>query len=48
MIVPHPLEQSRSQLGPTYPKLVEFLERAHARPAYQRAEAAGGPFTLIG
>ncbi len=26
------------------PKLVQFLERIHARPAYQRALAKGGPF----
>lgn len=46
----YPIEAAvgRAGLGPTHPKLVEFLERIHARPAYQRAEAAGGPFTLIG
>ena len=28
------------------PHLKRFLERIHARPAYQKALAAGGPFTL--
>lgn len=28
--------------------LVNFLERIHARPAYQRALAKGGPFDLLG
>jgi glutathione S-transferase len=30
------------------PNLKKFLERIHARPAYQRALAQGGPFDLMG
>ena len=29
-----------------WPRLVDFLERIHARPAYQRALARGGPYRL--
>ena len=31
-----------------YPKLGAFLERIHARPAYQRALEKGGPLKIIG
>ena len=31
-----------------HPQLAGFLQRIHARPAYQRALAQGGPFTLAG
>ncbi len=43
-----PLEAAaaRAGLGAAHPKLMAFLSRIHARPAYQRALAAGGPFTL--
>jgi glutathione S-transferase len=43
-----PLEAAaaRAGLGAAHPKLTAFLSRIHARPAYQRALAAGGPFTL--
>ncbi len=37
----------RAGLG-TYPNLAGFLQRIHARPAYQRALAQGGPFDLLG
>jgi glutathione S-transferase len=37
---------ARGGLGPKYPKLSAFLERIHARPAYQRALERGGPFAL--
>jgi len=30
-----------------YPKLVDFLARIHARPAYQRALQRGGPYELM-
>ncbi|RYZ64384.1 MAG: glutathione S-transferase, partial [Proteobacteria bacterium] len=30
----------------THPKLAGFLNAIHSRPAYQRALAKGGPFTL--
>ena len=29
------------------PKLVAFLERIHARPAYMKALKAGGPYELL-
>jgi glutathione S-transferase len=35
---------SRGGLGKAYPKLQSFLERIHARPAYQRALQRGGPY----
>jgi glutathione S-transferase len=43
-----PLEAaaSRGGLDATRPKLFAFLERIHARPAYQKALARGGPYEL--
>jgi glutathione S-transferase len=43
-----PVEASRGRAGldGTRPRLMHFLERIHARPAYQRALAKGGPFSL--
>jgi glutathione S-transferase len=32
----------------THPRMAAFLERIHARPAYQRALEKGGPFQLLG
>ena len=37
---------SRGGLDETYPKLNAYLQRIHARPAYQRALERGGPFTI--
>ena len=44
-----PLEAaaSRGGLDQHYPKLVDFLARIHARPTYQRALEAGGPYALL-
>ncbi len=44
-----PLEAaaSRGGLDQRYPKLLDFLARVHARPAYQRALKAGGPYQLL-
>ena len=44
-----PLEAaaSRGGLDASRPRLVDFLERIHARPAYQRALARGGPYELL-
>ena len=44
-----PLEAaaSRGGLDKTYPKLSAFLERIHARPAYQKALERGGPYALM-
>ncbi|WP_414899868.1 glutathione S-transferase family protein [Sphingomonas flavalba] len=41
-----PLEAARQRAGldETRPRLIGWLERIHARPAYQRALAAGGPY----
>ncbi|MGH8136094.1 MAG: glutathione S-transferase family protein [Steroidobacteraceae bacterium] len=37
----------RAGLGPSRPRLAEFLERIHARPAYQRALERGGRYELL-
>ena len=44
-----PLEAaaSRAGLDARYPKLGDFLDRIHARPAYQRALERGGPYELL-
>lgn len=36
---------SRAGYGPDKPRLKAFLERIHARPAYQRALERGGPYS---
>jgi len=43
-----PLEAAtqRAGLGASRPKLVAFLKRIHARPAYKRALARGGPYSF--
>jgi glutathione S-transferase len=43
-----PLEAaaSRGGLDASQPKLMDFLARSHARPAYRRALEKGGPFQL--
>nr|WP_315185167.1 glutathione S-transferase [uncultured Albidiferax sp.] len=43
-----PLEAAaaRGGLDASRPRLMAYLARIHARPAYQRALAKGGPFTL--
>src|SRR6201998_1346064 len=43
-----PLEAAaaRGGLGPGHPKATAFLERIHARPAYQRALEKGGPYAV--
>ena len=37
---------ARAGLDASRPRLMDFLARIHARPAYQRALEQGGPFTL--
>ncbi len=46
VIMSFPLEAARARAGldARYPRLQEWLERIHARPAYQRALASGGPY----
>jgi len=39
---------ARGGLGVEFPRLHAFLERIHARPAYQRALEKGGPYALLG
>lgn len=45
-----PLEVAvkRAGLGPSRPRLADFLARIHARPAYQRALERGGKYDLLG
>jgi glutathione S-transferase len=45
-----PLEaaQARGGLDATRPRLLDFLARIHARPAYKRALAQGGPYGIVG
>lgn len=38
---------ARGGLGKSRPKLIAWLERIHARPAYQRALEKGGPYELM-
>jgi len=44
-----PLEAAaaRGGLDRSRPRLMDFLERIHARPAYRRAIEAGGPYELL-
>jgi glutathione S-transferase len=44
-----PLEagQARGGMDAQYPKLTDWLQRIHARPAYQRALARGGPYKIL-
>lgn len=44
-----PLEAAcaRGGLSSQFPALTDLLKRMHARPAYQRALAAGGPYELM-
>jgi glutathione S-transferase len=45
-----PLEaaQARGGLDTRRPRTMQFLQRIHARPAYQRALERGGPYGIIG
>ncbi|MGO4700924.1 glutathione S-transferase [Dyella sp. 2RAB6] len=45
-----PLEAAASRAGLTaasHPRLWDFLERIHARPAYRRALERGGPYSMV-
>ncbi|CAN5180897.1 glutathione S-transferase [soil metagenome] len=44
-----PLEAAAARGGPAakQPRVTDFLKRIHARPAYQRALARGGPYALM-
>ncbi|MBX3655896.1 MAG: glutathione S-transferase [Ramlibacter sp.] len=45
-----PLEaaQARGGLGASRPKLMDFLQRIHSRPAYLRAVEKGGAYGIVG
>jgi glutathione S-transferase len=47
MSFPVEAAQARGGLDMTRPKLMGFLERIHAMPAYKRAIEKGGPFELM-
>ena len=47
MSFPIEAAQARGRLGTSHPRLAAFLEKIHARPAYQRALAKGGPYELL-
>jgi glutathione S-transferase len=38
---------TRGGLAASRPRLMAFLQRIHARPAYQRALERGGPYQLL-
>ena len=48
MSFPLEIAVKRAGLGPSRPRLSEFLARIHARPAYQRALERGGKYDLVG
>jgi glutathione S-transferase len=45
-----PLEAAVQRGGPVakQPRITDFLQRIHARPAYRRALERGGPYALLG
>jgi len=44
-IIPLEAARARAGLDETWPKLMDFLKRIHARPAYQRALEKGGTYS---
>ena len=45
-----PVEAAASRAGLTaasHPRLWDFLQRIHARPAYRRALERGGPYSMV-
>ncbi len=50
IILSFPLKTARARAGldRTRPKLFDFLQRIHARPAYKRALEKGGPYRYAG
>ena len=43
-----PVEAAAARAGATTPNIKRFLDRIHARPAYQRALEKGGEFAILG
>ncbi|KAI9026220.1 glutathione S transferase domain-containing protein [Hyaloraphidium curvatum] len=50
VVMSFPLEAAvvRGGLDERFPKLLDWLERIHSRPAYKRALEKGGPFKILG
>jgi glutathione S-transferase len=46
MSFPIEAASARATLSDHHPKAMAFLQRIHARPAYQRALEMGGPYTV--
>lgn len=46
MSFPLELSRNRAGLGSSRPRLVDWLDRMHARPAYRAALQAGGPYAF--
>ncbi len=48
IMMSYPLEAAAARSGTdAYPALLAYLDRIHARPAYQAALARGGPYTIL-
>jgi glutathione S-transferase len=46
MSFPIELSRARGGLDEKHPRLMQFLERIHSQPSYQRALAAGGAYAF--
>ena len=47
MSFPVEAAKARGGLDASRPRLVAYLQRIHARPAYRRALERGGPYDLL-
>ena len=47
MIFPIEAAAARANFADKYPSILSYMERVHARPAYQRALEKGGPYQLM-
>ena len=47
MIFPLEAASARAGLGDTHPNIKAYVDRVHARPAYQRGLEKGGPYELM-
>ena len=47
MSFPIEVAAARGGLDQTWPKLMAYLERIHARPAYQKALEVGGEYGIV-